>query len=97
MSTSDGEYVTLTGLLPKSGVWSFRRSGDNYMPYGFGMLTPLGYTCKAYHNHYYSYYDRHKSHPNLGYEYKGLGNGLKVTEIWPESDLKCFRLPCRKI
>lgn len=93
VSTSDGEYVTLTGLLPKSGVWSFRRSGDNYMPYGFGnMLTPLGYTCKAYHNHYYSYYDRHKSHPNLGYEYKGLGNGLKVTEIWPESDLEMLQV-----
>lgn len=93
VSTSDGEYVTLTGLLPKSGVWSFKRSGENYMPYGFGnLLTPLGYTCKAYHNHYYSYYDRHKSHPNLGYEYKGLGNGLKVTEIWPESDLEMLKV-----
>jgi lipoteichoic acid synthase len=93
VSTSDGEYVTLTGLIPKSGVWSFKRSGENYMPYGFGnLLTPLGYTCKAYHNHYYSYYDRHKSHPNLGYDYKGLGNGLKVTEVWPESDLEMLKV-----
>lgn len=93
VSTSDGEYVTLTGLLPKSGIWSFRRSAQNSMPYGFGnMLKPLGYTCRAYHNHYYSYYNRHESHPNLGYEYKGLGNGLKVTEMWPESDLEMMQV-----
>ncbi len=93
VSTSDGEYVTLTGLIPKSGVWSFKYSSDNYMPYGFGnLLTPLGYTCKAYHNHYYSYYDRHQSHPNMGYDYKGLGNGLKVRETWPESDLEMLQV-----
>ncbi|NLT47518.1 MAG: LTA synthase family protein [Clostridiales bacterium] len=93
VSTSDGEYVTLTGLIPKSGLWSFKRSSQNYMPYGFGnLLTPLGYTCKAYHNHYYSYYNRHQSHPNLGYDYKGLGNGLKVTETWPESDLEMLQI-----
>lgn len=93
VSTSDGEYVTMTGLIPKSGVWSFKRSAKNYMPYGFGnLLRPLGYTCKAYHNHYYSYYSRNESHPNLGYDYKGLGNGLKVTETWPESDLEMMQL-----
>ncbi|GAB1476068.1 hypothetical protein MASR2M70_09000 [Bacillota bacterium] len=92
VSTSDGEYMTLTGLIPKSGVWSFRRSAEKHMPYGFGnLLTPLGYTCKAYHNHYYSYYYRNKSHPNLGYDYKGLGNGLNVTETWPESDLEMLQ------
>lgn len=92
VSTSDGEYMTLTGLIPKSGVWSFRRSAKNNMPYGFGnMLTPLGYTCKAYHNHYYSYYYRHESHPNLGYDYMGLGSGLKVSETWPESDLEMLQ------
>jgi phosphoglycerol transferase MdoB-like AlkP superfamily enzyme len=93
VSTSDGEYATLTGLLPKSGIWSFKQSAKNYMPYGMGnLLKPLGYTAKAYHNHYYSYYDRHLSHPNLGYEYKGLGNGLKVTEVWPESDLEMMEV-----
>jgi lipoteichoic acid synthase len=93
VSTSDGEYVTLTGLIPKSGVWSFRQSSKIYMPYGFGnLLSSLGYSCKAYHNHYYNYYDRHLSHPNLGYDYKGLGNGLKVTEVWPESDLEMMQV-----
>ena len=26
VSTSDGEYVSLTSLLPKEGVWSFQES-----------------------------------------------------------------------
>ena len=38
VSTSDGEYVTTTGLIPKSGVWSYSESSDNYMPFGFGTL-----------------------------------------------------------
>ncbi len=93
VSTSDGEYVTLTGLIPKSGVWSFKESSKNYMPYCFGnSLAPLGYTCKAYHNHYYRYYGRNLSHPNMGYDYKGLGNGLNVKETWPESDLEMMEL-----
>ena len=89
VSTSDGEYVTMTGLIPKSGVWSFSRSGDNYMPYGMGnILSKSGYLCLAYHNHDYQYYNRHISHPNMGYDYKGLGNGLEVKKVWPESDLE---------
>ena len=93
VSTSDGEYVTLTGLIPKSGVWSFKKSAKNRMAYCFGnMLSPLGYTCKAYHNHYYSYYGRDQSHPNMGYDYKGLGSGLEVKEVWPESDLEMMEL-----
>ena len=85
--------MTLTGLIPKSGVWSFKESAKNFMPYGFGnLMKPLGYSTKAYHNHYYSYYGRNLSHPNLGYEYKGLGNGLKVKETWPESDLEMMEL-----
>lgn len=88
VSTSDGEYVALTGLIPKSGIWSFRRSGKNYLPFVMGnQLRKLGYKTMAYHNHYYTYYGRDISHPNMGYEYKGLGNGLEVEEVWPESDL----------
>jgi lipoteichoic acid synthase len=93
VSTSDGEYVTLTGLIPKSGVWSFARSGENYMPFGMGnMLSKLGYSTRAYHNHDYKYYKRHISHPNMGYDYKGVGNGLEVKKVWPESDLEMMQV-----
>jgi len=93
VSTLDGEYVANTGLIPKSGVWSFRESSDNAMPFAFGnQLDPLGYETRAYHNHTYTYYDRHLSHPNLGYKYQGIGNGLDITRTWPASDLEMMEV-----
>jgi lipoteichoic acid synthase len=93
VSTTDGEYVACTGLLPKEGIWSFYKSSDNYLPFAMGnQLKKEGYVTKAYHNHYFDYYYRHLSHPNMGYAYKGLGNGLDITETWPESDLEMIEL-----
>lgn len=93
VSTSDGEYVACTGLIPKAGIWSLYRSSENYMPFCMGnQMKELGYKTFAYHNHYYNYYKRDKSHPNMGYTYKGLGNGLDVKETWPESDLEMIDL-----
>ena len=89
VSTSDGEYVANTGLIPKSGVWSLPESGANFMPFTMGnQLKKLAYKTVAYHNHTYDYYDRDISHPNMGYDYKGVGNGLKITKVWPASDLE---------
>ncbi|MDD2362498.1 MAG: sulfatase-like hydrolase/transferase [Oscillospiraceae bacterium] len=89
VSTIDGEYVACTGLLPKSGVWSLFRSYKNHLPFAMGnQFSRLGYSSRAYHNHTYSYYERDKSHPNMGYDYKGVGNGLNITKQWPESDLE---------
>ncbi|MDO4581435.1 MAG: LTA synthase family protein [Bacillota bacterium] len=90
VSTSDGEYVATTGLLPKSGVWSYSASAENYMPFALGnQFAALGYAQpQAYHNHSYTYYDRHLSYPNMGYDYTGVGNGLNITAAWPESDLE---------
>lgn len=93
VSTSDGEYVACTGLIPKGGVWSFSKSGSNYMPFALGnQFRKLGYLTKAYHNHTYTYYNRHLSHPNMGYDYKGVGNGLEVKKTWPESDLEMIEV-----
>ncbi len=89
VSTSDGEYAACTGLMPKAGVWSFARSGENYMPFAMGnQFQKLGYITKAWHDHTYTYYKRDISHPNMGYEYKGVGNGLEIKKTWPESDLE---------
>jgi len=93
VSTSDGEYVATTSLIPKSGVWSYRATRDNAMPFAMGnQLRSLGFTTKAYHNHTYTYYDRHLSHPNMGYDYKGVGNGLEIKKTWPESDLEMMEV-----
>lgn len=89
VSTSDGEYVACTSLIPKAGIWSFKRSAENYMPLVMGnQLKKLGYQTVAYHNHSYKYYGRDLSHPNMGYEYKGIGNGLEISKAWPRSDLE---------
>ena len=93
VSTSDGEYVTTTGLIPKAGAWSYLQSAENYMPFGFGNLfSQLGYRTLAYHNNTYTYYGRDLSYPNMGYEYYGLGNGLEVERTWPESDVEMMEL-----
>ena len=90
VSTSDGEYAVMTSLLPASGVWSFARSAENSMPFALGnQFKALGYDgVYAFHNHTYDYYERQFSHPNLGYTYLARGNGLDITETWPESDLE---------
>jgi len=92
VSTSDGEYVSLTGLLPKESVWSLAKSSKIYLPFTYGnAFKPLGYTTNAYHNGSYTYYDRHKSHPNMGYKFTACGNGLQKhmnCRIWPQSDIE---------
>lgn len=93
VSTSDGEYVACTGLIPKRGVWSFYISGKKSMPYVLGnQLKRLGYETRAYHNNTYTYYKRNISHPNMGYEYKGVGNGLDIKRSWPASDLEMMEI-----
>lgn len=91
-STSDGEYVALTGLIP-TGTRSMYKGRKNLWPFALGrQFDALGVASKAYHNHTYTYYQRDQTHPNLGYDYKGLGNGLKLkTKCWPESDLEMMQ------
>lgn len=91
VSTSDGEYVTTTGLIPKSGVWSYSQSSENYMPFALGnQFKKLGYRTMAFHDYLYDYYDRNLSHPNMGYDYVALGQGLEMdtADDFPPSDLE---------
>ena len=92
VSTSDGEYTACNGLIPKSGVWSFYRSSENYVPYTLGNQFKKAGVNKlfAYHNNTHAFYHRDLSHPNMGYTYKGIGNGLEefITDCWPQSDLE---------
>ncbi len=91
-STIDGEFAICTGLIPSDSVKSFELSGANAMPFAMGnALGSEGYETTAYHNHTYDYYARDISHPNLGYEYYGIGNGLVVQETWPASDLEMMQ------
>lgn len=92
VSTSDGEYVALQGLIPESGTWSFKDSAKNSLPLTLGQqYKRLGYTTKAYHDHSYTYYGRNQSHPNLGYDFKAVGHGLNIKKQWPESDVEMIK------
>ena len=90
VSTADGEYTNLTGLYPKEGVWSYIDTLNKDFPYTYGnIFKNNGYDTFAYHNGIYDFYDRNSVMPNLGYTFKGCGNGLgKVIncDLWPQSD-----------
>lgn len=90
VSTSDGEYTSLLSLLPKNVGWNMYRSHKNYLPFTYAnVFKKLGYEARAYHDGNYKYYDRHLSHPNMGYEYKACGNGLNIScRLWPQSDVE---------
>lgn len=95
VSTSDGEYLNLTSLIPKEGVWSFSKSSKIKMSMTYGnMFKKNGYTTYGFHNHNYKYYDRHKSHPNAGFKYIGCYNGLEKKmncKHWPNSDYEMIK------
>lgn len=95
-STTGGEFAHMTGIIPTwvNGNLSFYASHQDYMPFALGnQFRALGYTTVAYHNNAYTYYNRHLTHPNLGYDYYGQGNGLTLTVPgWPYSDLEMMEL-----
>lgn len=109
-STSDGEYVNLFGQIP-DGQNSFKKTAGydsdskkygkpNENPYSLpAYFAEEGVKSFAYHNNSLSYYDRHLTHPNLGYDYKAARLGAcssdkygdKIFEMhnakaWPASD-----------
>ncbi len=103
-STSDGEYVNCTGLIP-DGQFSMKKSGSNNMPYTLaGYFATEGVASYAYHNNTMSYYDRHITHPNLGYIFKAAKLGdcsqaeygqyifpMENPGKWPASDYEMMQ------
>ena len=89
-STSSGEFSVLSGVVPSGGTNSVKESyqQDLFLTMG-NQLQELGYYSVAYHNHTFTYYERHKTHEDFGYDkFIGMGNGMEdgVKEGWPESD-----------
>lgn len=94
--TTGGEYSNIFGMLPTAAGESVKKTATHYNWSTMGsQLSKMGYYGKAYHNNDYKYYDRHKTHINLGYSdgYEGVGNGLEevITSQWPESDLEMIQ------
>lgn len=93
--TTGGEYLNVFGMIPTAGGSSFKKTAShyNYMTIG-SQLNRLGYYGKAFHNNSYTFYDRNKTHVNLGYSdgFMGYGNGMEkyVKNVWPQSDAEMF-------
>lgn len=94
-STTGGEFAVMTGVIPTwiGGNLSFRVSANMSMPMALGwQFRAMGYSTLAYHNNTYTYYGRDKTHPNLGYDYYGIDNGLVLaSSLWPNSDLEMMQ------
>ncbi len=100
-STSDGEYINTTGLIP-DGQFSMRKSGSNTMAFTLPRyFAKEGVNSLAYHNNSLTYYDRNVTHPNLGYVFKAAKSGklpdaecadlifeMEHPNYWPQSDLE---------
>ncbi|MGI6095028.1 MAG: LTA synthase family protein [Lachnospiraceae bacterium] len=85
-STSDGEYVNLTGQIP-DGQFSMKRTKENAQPYSLpAYFAAEGAKSFAYHNNSLSYYDRYLTHTNLGYDFKASKSGSLSEKKW-ESQL----------
>ena len=86
-STASGEYSNITGNFYTTAN-CLKLSASKYQPWTLGnQFKKLGYKTVGYHNNSYTYYGRNKSHPNFGYQWKGVGNGLKFKyNGWPRSD-----------
>lgn len=81
-STSDGEYVNLTGQIPYK-QFSMTKTSENKQPYSLpAYFAAEGVKSYAYHNNSLSYYDRHLSHPNLGYDFKAVKLGELSRDVW---------------
>lgn len=103
-STSDGEYVNLTGLIP-DGQFSMRKSRANDMAFSLARyFSQRRVGCMAYHDGKMDYYERQDTHNNLGYLFKAakLGNlsaaewgdrifPMEHPDSWPASDLEMMQ------
>ena len=92
-STIAGEFGANFGLLPiwDDGYDSIMKTINNNSYFTMGwQLQRQGYPTYAFHPNTYTYYDRDKIYPSMGYEYYGRGNGLELKnpDYWPQSDVE---------
>lgn len=90
-NTSGGEMAIFSGLAMNCDMYTYSKQ-QPFNTIG-RMLMNQGYFSRAYHDNGYYFYDRDKTHEDLGYEkFIGIGNGLEegVEDVWPASDQEMF-------
>ena len=102
-TTTNGEFALATGLWPdvsriadaNSTRGSFVNSKNNLLPFSLAnMFEGIGTKTYFFHNYEGYYYQRNKTHANLGYttlrfmKSKDHIEGMTFTDNWPSSDLE---------
>ena len=92
--TIGGELSLITGLFPRGGESWCRDAAKTYLPFSLAaQFNRLGIQPYAYHSGSYTYYDRHKMFPALGFIYKARNHGLEIkTPDWHVSDQEMIEL-----
>lgn len=93
-STTSGEAAVLLGIIPTEGAKTLQKilKTNNFYTMA-SRLNKLGYYTAAYHNGDYNFYDRHKTHPAMGFQdfvAKGTGMEEYLSNTWPGSDIEMF-------
>ncbi len=94
-STTSGEYSNLMGVMPTSGGACMMEARQQKMFLTMGyQLEALGYKSLCYHANDATFYNRHQTHTNLGYEdFIAIGTGLTgLSSDYPYSDLELMNL-----
>lgn len=79
LSTTGGEFQSMTGLVPNADTLNEWYKGEVLLPFSLGnVLQKKGYNTYAYHNYEATFYNRTSTMPTLGFpNYLACENGLE--------------------
>ena len=94
--TTGGEFANLTSLVPYGGTTTMMEAVEQDLFLTMGnQLQEQGYSSAAFHNNDHTYYKRHKTHTELGYDtFFAWGNGMEelISNGWTRSDEEMFQV-----
>lgn len=100
LSTTGGEFQATTGLIPTQAILKMWKANTPNIYYALGnSFNRLNYTTNAYHDWTYSYYERNRTMPTLGFtSYTGCRNGLEkeINCKWLPSDIEMMNVTVPK-
>jgi arylsulfatase A-like enzyme/TRAP-type C4-dicarboxylate transport system permease small subunit len=94
--TTGGEFANLLSIVPYGGTTTMMEvvQQDMFLTMG-NQLQKRGYVSGAFHNNDHTYYNRHKTHTELGYDiFYAWGNGMEkeISNGWTRSDEEMFQV-----
>ena len=94
--TTGGEFANLLGIVPYGGTTTMMEVVEQDMFLTMGnQLQKQGYVSGAFHNNDHTYYERHRTHTELGYDrFFAWGNGMEelISPGWTRSDEEMFQV-----